>query len=469
MSITENSINLNSLEKEIYQQCMEYGRELLKSILLQLDDKIMLERDRLSYRHKGKRKTVLKTIMGEVEYERSIYEHKDENEVKSYIYLLDEALGFDSIGFISGMLAEKIAEASSEMSYRKAAQTVSELTGQSISHTGAWNVVQTLGEKLDDKECQAAQLAKHNQGQGKVETKLLFEEQDGIWLNLQGASRKEHGPGKEMKLAIAYTGAKKTGEKRYNLVGKVACANFEGIESFWARKEGVIAGTYNIDEIEMRVVNGDGANWIKRSVADETVHYQLDTFHRNKAVLQYVSDPDMRKIIFNLIYTKQIDSLLAIIAGYAECTSDMKEQENYLQLLKYFQNNKGGLVSYKRRGLDLPPPDKGVEYRGCGAMESNVYSIIGHRMKNRRASWSIHGGNNMARLLTLKATDRLGDVLSGLISTTLPPQYTEQVETVLSAAKVPQRVGKGYNGFTKATIPSSQKWMKDLFSIKTLC
>jgi len=469
MSITETAIDINMLEKEIYSNCCALGCEVLKSILANIDEKLMSERDKSAYRHKGKRATVLKTIMGEVEYERAIYQHKDENGSVSFVYLLDEALGLDSVGFISDTLAQRIAEASCELSYRKAAQTVSELTGQRISHSGAWNVTQALGKRLDVAECEAAELAKKNQGCGMEETKLLFEEQDGVFLNLQGEDRKKMGKSAEMKIAIAYSGAKQSGQKRYNLADKVACANFEGIDSFFMRKEGVIAARYNVDEIEMRILNGDGASWIKRSITDETVHYQLDTFHRNKMVMHYITDPDMRKIIFGLLYSQQIGPLLAIIAGYAECSSDLKERGNYLQLLNYFQNNKEGLVSYKLRGLDLPLPNEGVEYRGCGAMESNVYSIIGRRMKNRRANWSIQGGNNLARLLTLKATGRLVDVLSGFVSTTLPPQYAEQVETVLSAAKVPQRVGKGYNGFTHATIPVKQKWMKDLFSIKTLC
>ena len=468
MIVTKTGISINTLEEEIYRYSCELGREMLKTILTRIDDKLMEERDRREYRHKGKRGTVLKTIMGEVEYERAIYEYKDENGKKSYVYLLEETLGFNTIGFVSDILAERIAETSCEMSYRKAAQAVSELTGQIISHTGAWNVVQRLGERLDKKECKAAALAKAHQGEGRNETKLLFEEQDGVYLNLQGEDRKKVGNSAEMKVAMAYTGAKKTGQKRYNLTGKVACANFEGIDSFISRKEGVIAETYNVDEIEMRILNGDGANWIKRSVTDETVHYQLDTFHRNKAIMQCVSDPEARKIIFKLLYSKQIDLLFKVIEAYSNSTGDPKEQENYLQLLKYFQSNNDGLTSYKRRGLDLPPPSDGVEYRGCGAMESNIYTIISHRMKHRRANWSIRGGNNLARLLTLKATGKLSEVLSGLVSMTLPLKYSEEVQTVLSSSKISERIGKGYNGFSKSTIPTTLKWMKDLFALKPL-
>jgi hypothetical protein len=406
--------------------------------------------------------------MGEVEYERVLYAFTGEDGKIGHIYLLEQELGFETVGFVSDLLAGKIAEASCELSYRKTAQTVSELTGQSISHTGAWNVVQSLGSKVDEHERQAAARAKKNEGTGTVETKLLFEEQDGIYLTLQGKDRKKLGKGSEMKIAMAYTGAVKTGKNRYNLIGKVACANFEGINSFYDRKEGMIAETYNVDEIEQRILNADGANWAKRSIVDDTI-YQLDTYHRNKAILQCVPDPEARKIIFKLLYTKQIDPLLTVIEAYANSTCDEKEQENYLKLLTYYQNNKNGLLSYKRQGIALPPPPEGIEYRGCGAMESNVYSIIGHRMKNRRANWSIRGGNNLARLLTLKATGKLTEVLSSLASIVLPGKYAEEVQTVLSASKSPQRVGKGYNGFAQAMIPSSLKWMKAIFASKPIC
>lgn len=103
-----------------------------------------------------------------------------------------------------------------------------------------------------------------------------------------------------MKVAIAYEGCKKAGEKRYELAGKVACASFESIGEFYKRKEGVIAERYNVDEIGMRILNGDGASWIKHSITSENVHYQLDPFHKNKAIRENVSDENMREQIFSL-------------------------------------------------------------------------------------------------------------------------------------------------------------------------
>lgn len=468
MSILENNAKFNNLEREIFKKCCQKGCELLSRMLEEWDVQLMLERDRTGYRHKGKRKTVIKTIMGEVSYERAVYERKNEDGLKSFVYLLDEALGLDRTGFISGMLAERIAVASCDMSYRNAAKSVGEMTGQTVSHTGAWNVVQAIGERIDDKEQQEADLASQNCGSGKREAKLLFEEQDGIWLKMQGKDRKKLGVSYEMKLAIAYDGAKKTGKNRFELTNKIACANFEGIDSFCRRKEGVIAANYNVDEVEMRVLNGDGANWIKRSITDETVHYQLDTFHRNKAILQYVSNKEMRKNIFKLLYSKQIDDLLIYIEALSNSVEDEKEKENLLTLLTYFTNNKTGLISYQCRNLNLPEPKNGLIYRGCGAMESNVFTLIGNRMKGRRACWSTRGGNNLARLLCLKTTKKLSEALHSLSNICLSEKYSEEIVSYLSAAKVKKSVGKGYNGFAKSTIPSSVKWMKELFAAKPL-
>jgi hypothetical protein len=469
MSIGENAVTIYEIEKIIYQLSCEAGREMLKKVLETMDAKLTKERDRKVLRHKGKRKTTLKTMMGEVEFERTVYEYRNDDGKSCNIYLLDKELGLDTVGFVSECLAEKIVELSCELSYRQTARAISETTGQSISQMGAWNVVQTLGEKVDEKERCAAKLVKINESCGREETKLLFEEQDGIYLSLQGKDRKRLGSKHEMKIAIAYKGAVKTGKKRFTLTGKVACANFEGINNFYARKEGVIGSVYNLDEIEMRVLNGDGANWIKRSITDDTVHYQLDTFHRNQAVFRHISDPEARKLIFKLLYSKQIDTLLEVIEAYSNSTEDDSERNNILQLLSYFKNNKDGLVSYKRRGIDLSPPSDNIEYRGCGAMESNVFSIIGRRMKHRRANWSINGGNNLARFLTLKSTGKLSETLKNLTSVVLPSTYEHEIQTILSSAKIPKAVGKGYSGVKQSSIPNTQKWLRNVLSFDSLC
>jgi hypothetical protein len=89
----------------------------------------------------------LKTLMGEVDIERSLYRRINDKGQVEYIYLLDQELGFETIGTISPNLAEKILDQICETSYREVTKSVSELTNQRISHQGVWNIIQQVGEK----------------------------------------------------------------------------------------------------------------------------------------------------------------------------------------------------------------------------------------------------------------------------------------------------------------------------------
>lgn len=98
-------------------------------------------------------------------------------------------------------------------------------------------------------------------------------------------------------------------------------------------------------------------------------------------------------------------------------------------------------------------------------MESNIFSIIGNRMKGRRACWSVEGGNNLARLLCLKMTGKLSERIGAISTVCLPERYTEEQTVILSAAQIPMRVGKGYNGFTQGgAFPANAnyEWLRNI-------
>ena len=464
--LQEKAINLKDFEEKLFAAVCRAGREVYAEALTLWDEELHKNRDRSVYRDKGKPKTTIKTLMGEVEYHRHVYSVKDSGGARATVYLLDEAIGKTGSGFFSEAFLERVGDAVCELPYRKAAAELSELTGQPISHGAVWNVTQQLGRRVDEIEQENAEKAHRNKGAGEIEAKLLFEEQDGIYLHLQGKDRKKHGKGHEMKLAIAYDGAEKKGKDRYVLSGKVACANFEGIEKFYLRKEGAIAANYNADEIELRVLGGDGGIWIKRSIGADTV-YQLDTFHRNRAILRAAPDPETRNAMLKALYSKETDYLLTYIETLADSGLEEKQEEALRELFAYFTNNKDGLIGYNRRGLALPEPPEGKVYRRLGAMESNIFSIIGNRMKGRRKCWSIEGGNNLAMLLCLKATGKLHSTLQSLASV-MPERYAEEVISGLSSAKVKESAGKGYNGFDSAALPASQKWLKAIVGLRPL-
>lgn len=466
-------LSFNRLEKEIYAFGCQVAREMLKNILEALDKKLEEERDRSKYRHKGTRQTSVKTLMGEVEFSRVVYKHVGDEGNKSYIYLLDQLLGFDTIGLISTNLAEKIVENASITSYRNAADNITELTGQSISHGGVWNVVQALGQKVREDEEELANATEKNQLCGEREVPVLFEEADGVYINIQGKDRPKSGKKLEMKVAVAYEGWKETNKNRFELVNKVACAGFEDISEFYRIKEAMIAREYNVDEIQMRILNGDGAAWIKHGI-DDTVHYQLDPFHKHKAILRSVKGEEQRKVILKLLSDNKIDEALTYIAGLSNDTEDEKEQKKLKDLYVYFKENRNGLIPYQERGLDIPKPPIGLEYRNLGTMEHHICDIIAQRMKHRKASWSIEGASNLGKLLAAKASRRLNEVVERFSKIVIPEDKTYEIIQILSASKAPKKDGKGKDGnihkgelpFTNYPVTNGRKVIRSMFNMR---
>ena len=66
--LTENEINIKSLEKEIYDYACKLAAKAFSNFLEALDFELMKNRDKGLFRNKGTRKTCIKTLMGEVEY-----------------------------------------------------------------------------------------------------------------------------------------------------------------------------------------------------------------------------------------------------------------------------------------------------------------------------------------------------------------------------------------------------------------
>lgn len=127
----------------------ELGREITQIMLEAYDKELSEGRDKKAYRSKGSRRTAIKTVYGEVEYSRRVYQTETEDGRKAHVFLLDQAVQMDKIGLISTNLAEKIALTVTESPYRVTADIISQTCGQSISAQGVWNMMQRLGERIN--------------------------------------------------------------------------------------------------------------------------------------------------------------------------------------------------------------------------------------------------------------------------------------------------------------------------------
>ena len=223
------------------------------------------------------------------------------------MYLLDEAMHMEKIGLISTNLAEKIAMTVTESPYRVTADIISETCGQSISHAGAWDLVQRLGERISAEEEHAVKQMEAGQAEGKKEIPVLFEEMDGVWLCMQGKDHKKQKK-QELKEFTMYEGWE-AGNKESRLVNKVMLAGMESSSLFHEKREALIEKTYNVDEIQQRVLNGDGGNWIREPYDPETI-FQLDRFHIYQEIKRKLKEKEAQKAVTELFEAKQIDQML---------------------------------------------------------------------------------------------------------------------------------------------------------------
>lgn len=446
--LNENGLTFKDFEVKTFEMICKLGKEYTRDFLERYDTYLMENRDKDAYRNKGKRKTTVKTVYGEVEYERRIYQVTREDGLTEFVFLLDEQLEISGVGLISMNMAEQMVSNITEMSYRETAEKITEMTGQSISAMGVWNVIQNLGDKVCEEEQELVKAHKAGQVKGEKEATVLFEKTDGVYVRLQ----KEKQDKGEIKVGIAYDGWKKTGKDRYALDGKVVVAGFSKSKEFQEYREATIAQTYNLDETDIRIMNADGAEWVKNICEADTV-FQLDPFHRNKAIKENIPYPQAVNAIHELLNNHDIDGVFNYLEIYKNSIGEDDEIEKAERLITYFKNNRAGLIPYTEKGLILPENREGLVYRNMGTMENHVWSIIAKRMKHNHTCWSIKGGNNLAKILAKKCSGKLNEVASKLKMPLFEKTVVEKIEAdILMAGQVKKKAGKGYEYPVKGSL-----------------
>lgn len=469
--VAENRKTFKELEQEIYLVSCNAAVEITRRILEHRDQEIFEGHDRSVYKSEGYRKTSIKTVYGTVEYRRRCYRTTLEDGRIARIYLLDKELGVEKIGLISENLAEKIADAATESPYRVAADSVTEMTGNSISAQGAWDMMQRLGERVIKEEEHAVNQMNTNRSRGEKILPVLFEEMDGVWIRQQGEHH-EKKPKQEVKVAVTYEGWDSGKENRSTLVGKNVIAGIEDSRTFHDKREAEIRRKYDADEIGRRVLNGDGGSWICEPNDPDAI-IQLDPFHVHKEIRRCIADKEARAGIEELLDAKDIEGALSYIEIYADSVdSDEpgdKKARNARELLRYLSNNKDGLIPWQERGIELPEPPEGIAYKNMGVQENQNCTVITMRMKHRRMRWSRSGGNNMVKALYRKENKELHETISRYSGELKFADEIAEIIEVLSASKAPKKDGKGspyveaFRGhmpMLDAMLTESRKWFR---------
>lgn len=371
-----------------------------------------------------------------------MYEVEEEG-IKKRVYLLDEKLHINTEGKASENLVEKIVETVPITdSYRKAETVLKETTNATLSFEWIRNIVVKLGDKITKKEKEERKML--DKGQlvaGLKEIIALFEEADGLWINLQGKDRKERleenkkkcekenkefNPKQkiktELKLHVMYEGWKKD-DKRHPLINKQYIAGMMKPKEIKKLRDARVYQQYDVEKIKLRVVNGDGAKWTKGITAKGGI-YQKDQFHIMQEIVRDVPK-EYRNIIEELVKTKQYEKIEKAIEGLkVELGGEYKAVKKLNTLQSYLSS---GLERYQDL-VEVPEAPEGIEYRNMGTQESQIFSKLKKRFCSGRKAFSEHGANALAKICVLSEKFSLEELETPIPIDTSVEDWIKEIE-----------------------------------------
>ena len=454
--IASNEIKFNELEKKIFKFVCFFGCLIIKLLLESYDKKLMNSRDKKKYRHKGLRETSVNTVMGDVRYKRAMYEINEEG-VRKTVYLLDEFLNISTEGKVSSNLAQKVIETVPVTdSYRKAEKVIEGTTNTTLSHEKIRNIVVKIGERITNKEKEERKLFDKKQLiAGLKEVTALFEEADGLWINLQGKDRKEKleknkrkaerenkefNPRMkiktELKLHVMYEGWKKD-DVRHSLVNKQYIAGIMKPKEIAKLRDARVFTQYVESKIKLRVTNGDGAKWTKGITAKGGI-YQKDQFHIMQEIVRDVPK-EYRNILTELINNKEYNKIQSAIDGLKYELGGEYQQVKKLNKLQSYLS--GDLERYQDI-VEVPEAPEGIEYRNMGTQESQIFSKLEKRFCSGRKAFSIHGANALSKVCVLSEKFKIDELETPIPVDTSVEDWIKEIERNVKANKRPHIANK---------------------------
>ena len=452
--LTKENVSFKDLEEIAFKIACEFANEILRNMLEEFDKTLMNTRDTKIYRHKGKATTTIKAKTGLVEYTRTKYIKKDEEGKNKCVFLTDEVLNIKEMGQVSGGIIELVVKNISEVSYRVCAEMISNMTGLSISGVAVWNIVQKLGEEI--KQYEREKVEAHQKDKlkaGEKETPVIYQEADGIMIYTQGKDRKEQienykkqHPNEEipkrvrnieMKLGMTYEGWKEVGKNRYALVGKEYVAGYMSGEEMANITNANLHSKYDMSKVELRVLNSDGGSWIKRLLTSQTI-YQADSYHLREKIVTHVRDAEDAEKLKGMFYQKEYSKMIEYVETLKyKYDGEVEEVEKLEELKKYLNKRKDSMRRYKdyegvKKKLKTYSKKTGLKYRNMGCQESNNYCRLTRRMKKKRMSWSKNGSENIAKVITMYASESCTDIIKDLNIQILPESYIEYAEKYIN-------------------------------------
>jgi hypothetical protein len=395
LSLVEGLSDFAKWEEEVLRLSQEIAQEIASMALRAIDEELMNEREK-SLRLIGTRERTITTRFGPLTIERRLYRDKQ----GEYHFLLDEALGLESRQSCTPSLEHLSNLISSYVPFRVASHIISRFISEAPAHATIHAMVQRTGreKKADEREKARALFEDGELPTSKMrKTDRLIIEADGVVVSLQREKKRR----KEMKLAFSYEGWEPCSRDRYRTVEKTVHSGFAPTGAFWQGFSVSLAERYDLSSIADVVLGGDGASWVRggNKLFPKST-YQLDRFHLNRALKRALDGAQAARA-----YQKACDGDLngadTILARSQEVAPEEKA-ETIEETRRYLASNSDGLPDWRR--------ERGEEgLRGLGAAEGNIDKILANRFKKRGMSWTVSGGDHMAKVIQMRDNGALED------------------------------------------------------------
>ena len=447
----DNQINLNfaDLEKHLFGDLMETFRHAMVEILLLLDEYLMAQRDKNRYEHKESKERTCITMVGEITIKRRYYWDRDEHR---WVYLLDEALGFDS-GAVSDSLKELVVLWGAKgPSYRDVRDRLEDLFGSRVlSHEKIRQLLIKSSNTLQ--KAVKPEVPKKKVG-------ILFIEADGFWTGVQKRGVVK-GKKRETKLVVVHEGWEKRQKDDYRLKNPmyITSEDLEEGEELWDKVYLKVWEKYeDINTIPV-IINGDFASWIRSGINYfKNAIYQYDRFHLKRDIKRLL--PQTEEITKQALLCVDNNNPQGLLRAL-ELGFTLTKSEEVLEFKKRLQEHEESVVDYRRR-LYLKGYELQDDWRGMGAAESNV-DRFKLRTSKRGRSWSKEGLAAILNMLSLLYEGALKDALNGLDSSLFTKPDTEDIVEV-SANQIAKTVGVGVLNVRKGGFPSTSKGAAEGYS-----
>ena len=396
----EISVGTASIDGEMIKLMSEMMRTTITEGLEAIDDQIR-EREAKDWKNLGREKHRVITAIGEVEIKRRVYRDGAGKRRKP----LDEQMGLGRYQRETNMVRMMGAWLATQNSYRDAADELSYLVKNKITHSKIQRMVWAIGNALADVE--EAEINHWDGGAGwedKISAPVLFGESDGVMIALQ----RERQSKVEARVGIMYTGKKVIGAGRYRLQNKVCMTKIVHNSQEWQQIIQKMADKhYDLSTVKHLITGGDGNAWVKKSfdyICVEQRENVLDRYHLYRASKTALG---FNRETMQMVKRMRQHGLPAVIdeLNQAQKNARGKKKKRLADYIQYLESNQDALkdVQLSENGRLL----------SLGGIEGNVDKLVARRMKGRGRSWRIPGARAMVTLcryrpqlrdLTLKLT-----------------------------------------------------------------